>query len=232
MLGIIIEADSNNAGGLSSLFYKFGTRTALERIIASCVRCDHAHKVILAMPANDKGPVLGTVFQSKLLETGALEHMGRAAEYFFYGRLEERLIRLYRAALKANLTDVVCVNALDLLIQPWFLSAVIELYYNAGAKNCVWTGPPEFDEGFGVEAFPFYQLASANIGCDDQNGLRAFLDDRFGAIALKNTESLFIPKTSRSFKFEAISQIPILARMLAELELGADVASLMGDFDE
>lgn len=225
MLGIIVEAKSDM--GQSKIFHKFGLKTALERILASCLLCPFAHKVILAMPSADKTTINGSVFQSRLI--GAVDRkdfLGRKLDYFFHGRPADAEDRAYRAALTHQLSDVVLVSAENALIPTWLLSAAISEYHRKCQPNKVLSVGINFPKGFGFQVVPFHLIAEKHTAIGKQNDPPEILELKNDGVAR------LVANDGADFVLDGQEKISVFSRIFEELDAGADLSDLMEDFVE
>jgi spore coat polysaccharide biosynthesis protein SpsF (cytidylyltransferase family) len=233
MIGIIVEAQTNIDDIPNRIFYKFGKKSVVARVLNNCAKSDFAHKVILSMPSADKSLIHGHVFQDSAVSLSSINYMDRGITTNFYGRHDEQLSRIYHAAINSSLTTIVRVNAENVLLPTWLINQAILYYFREARQNeFVVVGQPEYSDGFSVEIFPFYMLADANISCDNQDGLSSYLEGAYQRRLLLNQDRSEIVKLKNGLRFDDRSKIGIIGSILEEVDLGADVGAVINDLAE
>lgn len=229
MLGIVVDAASDSVGG-GLIFHRFGEKTSLDRVVAACLQCEFAHKVILSMPAADRVLVNGSVFQPKLAGSfEKREFFGRGLEQIFYGRRDEGLERTYRAALNYGLSDVVYIPAENPLIPKWLINQAA-LTYHQNQGRVVTT--ENFPSGFGMAAFPFWRLAEFCRGGAMVGTVKDFLDSVANKVGVPNEPPFDLPQLNHGFALDSSNQVRLLTKIFEELDAGADIGDIMEDFIE
>lgn len=226
MLGILVEAEADQGGG--RIFHKFGAKTALERVLQNCLGCLYAHKVILCMPAADSVLINGSVFQSRLAGSlDTIEHHGRKIKQFYYGRQSDRDERLYRAAVEHGLDDILLVSATNILLPSWMLNyAAAEYLKFSPTRHLKCDGYPAEVR---VECLPFHSLASLMV--EVETGRRLF--SPVAVEQLRNEPPFDLPLHSMGeFSLNNHELLPVISRIVDELDLGADLGDLLEDFVE
>ena len=232
MICIIVEAKTNTGELPNMIFYRFAGKPALTRLLASCVRCEYAQKIILAMPSSDKGFIHGHLFQDAMAQPQNISYNDRAVVPIFHGRHNEDLDRLYYAALNSGAQTIVRIGADNPLIPAWLLNSAADYYVRNLDGRYLRIGNPEYNDGFSFEIFPFWMLASAHINCDSQQGLTEYLKNSFGVELMKNVDPNHIPNAPQSLRFDDRSKVGLLDGLFEEIDRGADIGDLVKDLME
>lgn len=226
MLGILIDAESDEKGG-GRLFHKFGNKTALERFVSTCLSSEHAQKVVLCMPSADRVLINGSVFQSRIGgDLESLECYGRKPDFFFYGRKEQKLERIFRAALAHELSSMLIVEGANVLIPRWLLNHGIASYHKSGGNDVI-AQENSYPSGFGFMVLPFWKLAEHYI---ETKGL-GNLEDMRADMVFENVKPAELPKLEGCFTIESLP-IQTISRIFEELDDGIDLADILEGLNE
>lgn len=155
MIGIIVQARSRSKRFPRKIYAKVGNKYVLQRVLDGVTSSKLAHKVILAMPENDRGEI------KRRVEKGELNaYLGHRGFSIYCGDPENLLKRYY---------DVAGINGMDLIVRvtadcPFIQGDLIDkmltkyLRENCNGFMCNTNITGAFPDGMDIEIFPWWML--------------------------------------------------------------------------
>jgi spore coat polysaccharide biosynthesis protein SpsF (cytidylyltransferase family) len=237
MIGIIIDAKSEDSVFPNKIFHRFGGRTVLEMVTENALRCELAHRVIVTMPSSDKSYIVGTSFKDPVIDTGLMRLKRRA--HFHFLESKDILSRMYNAALEHGLDHVVRIAADCPVLPTWLYSEMI-LNYKMNNLNCYMSnvklpfdttnfGDGCYQSGLNVEIIPFWMLASATINCMDKESYQEYLCNQYGLKYFKMNDAKdgVLPHAKFDLRLKSKEQIVKFDYLITELNVGTDLGELL-----
>lgn len=222
MIGLIVLADSEAGDFKNAIFYNIAGHPVIRYSLVSAINADMPHKVILAMPAEDRGLIYGHVFRDKLIDFSTINTETKNIETLFFGDRADVIGRIYQAGIKFGLTDIIIINGNSPTLPGWLIDRVVCSYFSSNNRYTITSG---YSEGFKVEAVSFWQLAQAYIHSKDRN-YKTYISERFSLNILNNEDEVYIKPIEKSLIFKNKEQAEYLLPILSDIQVGADIGDI------
>jgi spore coat polysaccharide biosynthesis protein SpsF len=159
-IGIVIQARSSSKRLPGKIFASLNGRNSIQRILDGCKKTIYPHKIILAMPADDKAEI------DRRIKDGELDaHIDERFELFIGGGDLNDLVDRYHKAARLHALDVIVRLTADCPMHEAYafgLDEMIAEYLQQGATgfmgNNLLVSPTPFPCGIDAEIFNYEML--------------------------------------------------------------------------